>query len=133
RLRNLAEHEQLRGQVSVVVPCHNEEMNLPDLVAALREAYGDYIAEIIVVNDAGEDETAAVAGRLSQEDPRIRLIDRDPPGGVGLALRDGFRAASGSYVLSMDCDFQQIIPELRDLFDAVAAGHAGAIGSRFSH
>jgi hypothetical protein len=33
----------------------------------------------------------------------------------------------------MDCDFVEILPELRDLFDAVAAGHDGAIGSRFSH
>ena len=33
----------------------------------------------------------------------------------------------------MDCDFQLIVPELRDLFDLIAAGHAGAIGSRFSH
>jgi hypothetical protein len=33
----------------------------------------------------------------------------------------------------MDCDFVQIVPEFRDLFDVVAAGHDGAIGSRFSH
>jgi hypothetical protein len=33
----------------------------------------------------------------------------------------------------MDCDFVVLVPELRDLFDAVAAGHDGAIGSRFSH
>ena len=33
----------------------------------------------------------------------------------------------------MDCDFVQIVPELRDLFEIIAAGHDGAIGSRFSH
>jgi dolichol-phosphate mannosyltransferase len=33
----------------------------------------------------------------------------------------------------MDCDFVEILPEFRDLFDVVAAGHDGAIGSRFSH
>ena len=32
--------------------------------------------------------------------------------------------------LTMDSDFVQIVPELRDLFDAIAAGHDGAIGSR---
>jgi len=36
-------------------------------------------------------------------------------------------------VLSLDCDFVLIVPELRDLFDAIAAGRDGAIGSRFSH
>src|SRR5580700_4162852 len=33
----------------------------------------------------------------------------------------------------MDSDFVQIVPELRDLFDVVAEGYDGAIGSRFSH
>jgi dolichol-phosphate mannosyltransferase len=35
--------------------------------------------------------------------------------------------------LTMDCDFVQILPEMRDLFDAIANGRDGAIGSRFSH
>ena len=124
---------ELHGSTSVVVPCRNEEMNVPRLVTGLREAYDQYIAEIIIVNDAGEDATAAVTRRLGAEDPRVRLIERRPPGGVGRALKDGYAAAQGGYILSMDCDFQLIIPELRDLFDVVAAGHAGAIGSRFSH
>ena len=33
----------------------------------------------------------------------------------------------------MDCDFVLLVPELRDLFDRVAAGREGAIGSRFSY
>jgi dolichol-phosphate mannosyltransferase len=60
-------------------------------------------------------------------------VERKPPGGVGRALRDGYAAATGRYILTMDSDFLQIVPELRDLFDAVAEGHDGAIGSRFSH
>ena len=31
----------------------------------------------------------------------------------------------------MDCDFVMLVPELRDLFEQVANGHDGAIGSRF--
>ena len=130
---NLARHPSLRGSTSVVVPCHNEERNVTRLITGLREAYDDYIAEIIIVNDEGDDNTAAVTRRLAVDDPRLRLIDRRPPGGVGRALRDGYAAARGRYILSMDCDFEQIIPELRDLFDVVARGHEGAIGSRFSH
>ena len=130
---SLAHHEELRGSTSVVVPCRNEEMNVPGLVAGLLDAYGDYLAEIIIVNDGGDDDTASVTRRLAQDEPRIRLIDRSPPEGVGRALKEGYGAATGRYILSMDCDFALIIPELRDLFDVIAAGHAGAIGSRFSH
>jgi glycosyltransferase involved in cell wall biosynthesis len=74
-----------------------------------------------------------VASQLMADDHRIHLIDRAPPPGVGRALRDGFAAASGDYILTMDCDFAMLVPELADLFDAVARGHEGAIGSRFSY
>jgi dolichol-phosphate mannosyltransferase len=130
---HLAHHDELRDSTSVVVPCHNEAMNISPLVEGLSQTYGDYIAEIIIVNDNSSDATAEVARDLASTDSRIKLINRDPPAGVGRALRDGYAAANGKYILSLDCDFQQIIPELRDLFDAIASGRDGAIGSRFSH
>jgi dolichol-phosphate mannosyltransferase len=130
---NLATHSELRGSTSVVIPCHNEATTLPRLVTALLDSYDDYIHEIVVVDDSSTDETAEVARELAAREPRIRLIERASDPGVGGALREGYAAATGRYVLSLDCDFVLIVPELRDLFDAVAAGRDGAIGSRFSH
>ncbi|HEX3909340.1 MAG TPA: glycosyltransferase [Solirubrobacteraceae bacterium] len=130
---DLAHHETLRDGISVVVPCHNEAMNIPRLVHALIATYDSYIHEIVLVNDNSQDNTAEVARELGRQDPRVRLLDRSPPPGVGRALRDGYAATSGRYILTMDCDFEMLVPELQDLFDVVAAGHEGAIGSRFSH
>ena len=130
---NLARHRELRGSTSVVVPCRNEAPNIPRLVDRLTRTYGDYIKEIIIVNDNSVDATGETTRALGENEPRVRLIDQEPPGGVGRALRSGYDAAGGRYILSMDCDFHLIVPELRDLFDLIAAGHAGAIGSRFSH
>jgi glycosyltransferase involved in cell wall biosynthesis len=73
-----------------------------------------------------------VLRRLASEDPSVKPVFRTPPNGVGRAIADGYRAATGRYVLSMDCDFQHLLPELRDLFDASAAGYDVVIGSRFS-
>jgi hypothetical protein len=129
----LAEHKQLEGTVSVVIPCHNEEMNVPRLVETLVSFYGPYIHEILIVNDNSRDRTAEVTMEVSRREPRVKLLNRTPPNGVGLALRDGYAMASGKFILSMDSDFIQIVPEFRDLFDIIAAGHDGAIGSRFSH
>ena len=58
------------------------------------------------------------------------VILHDP--GAALAIADGLAAASGRYVLTMDCDFQHLLPEFRDLFDATAEGYDVVIGSRFS-
>jgi dolichol-phosphate mannosyltransferase len=130
---NLAKHRALYDSVSVVTPCFNEEMNVPALVDALVRMYGDYLHEIIIVNDNSTDRTGEVAREIAIQEPRVRVVERKPPGGVGRAFRDGYAAATGRYILTMDSDFLQIVPELRDLFDVVAAGHDGAIGSRFSH
>ncbi len=130
---NLACHRELVRAISFVVPSHNEEMNIPVLVDALRTMYDDYIHEIIFVNDNSTDRTGEVCRQLGLKDPRIKVINRTPPNGVGRALRDGYAAATGRYILTMDCDFAQIVPELRDMFSAIAAGHDGAVGSRFSH
>jgi dolichol-phosphate mannosyltransferase len=129
---SLFEHERLRKAVSVVIPCHNEEMNIEPLIAQLRGFYGEYIHEIIPVDDNSQDSTADVIRRLAAEDPTIKPVFRSPPNGVGRAIADGYRVATGRYVLSMDCDFQHLLPEMRDLFDAAAEGYDVVVGSRFS-
>jgi dolichol-phosphate mannosyltransferase len=129
---SLCEHERLKGAVSVVIPCHNEEMNIGPLIRRLKDLYGEYLYEIIPVDDNSRDRTADVIRALAASDPSIRPVFRVPPNGVGRAIADGYRAASGDYVLSMDCDFQHLLPELRDLFDAAASGYDVVIGSRFS-
>lgn len=129
---SLFEHEVLRHSVSVVIPCHNEEMNIGSLVNSLRELFGDYLHEIIPVDDNSTDATLDVIKGLASEDPKVKPIVRTPPNGVGRALADGYRAATGQWVLSMDCDFQHLLPEVRDLFDAAAEGYDIVVGSRFS-
>lgn len=129
---SLAVHPQLFGAVSVVVPCHNEETNIRRLVKSLVGLYGDYLHEIVIVDDNSTDRTSEVVAEVSAAEPRVKLVKRTPPGGVGRALRDGYAAATGKYILTIDCDFTTIAAEFKGLFDAVAEGYDGAIGSRFS-
>jgi len=128
----MCEHACLVNAVSVVVPCHNEEMNVRPLVAALMDLYGDYIRELVLVDDNSSDRTADVILQLAREMAQVTPVIRKPPNGVGRAISDGFRATTAPWVLSMDCDFTHLLPEFRDLFDAAVAGYDVAVGSRFS-
>jgi dolichol-phosphate mannosyltransferase len=128
----LPAHETLRGAVSVVIPSRNEEMNVEPLVERILSLYGPYIHEILVVNDGSTDRTGSIIDELAKGDARIRPIHRAPPHGVGHAIAAGLNAATGRYVLTMDCDFQHLLPEFRDLFEAAAQGWDVVIGSRFS-
>ncbi len=129
---SLFAHESLRGAVSVIVPCHNEEMNVRPLVERMLGLYGEYIHEVIPVNDGSTDRTREFLEELARGDARVKPLHREPPNGVGRAIADGLAAASGRYVLTMDCDFQHLLPEFRELFDGIAAGADVVIGSRFS-
>ena len=129
---SLFRHESLRGAISVVIPCHNEEMNVGPLVERVLALYGDYVHEIIPVDDGSTDGTREVMSELATRDSRVKPIHRTPPNGVGLAIADGLAAATGKYVFTMDCDFQHLLPEFRDLLDGVAQGYDVVIGSRFS-
>ena len=128
----MTEHAVLHGSISVVVPCYNEEMNLGPLVEGLLKHYDEYIHEIILVNDNSKDRSRQIMRELAGHEPRVRPLFREPPNGVGRAISEGMKAATGRYVLSMDCDFMHILPELRDMFDEAAAGADVVLGSRFS-
>jgi dolichol-phosphate mannosyltransferase len=128
----MTEHRELHDAVSVVVPCHNEEMNIGPLVDGLLKHYDEYIHEIVLVDDNSKDRSREIMEGLAALDSRVRPVFRTPPNGVGRALADGMRAASGRYVLLMDCDFLHILPELREMFDQAAGGADVVLGSRFS-
>jgi glycosyltransferase involved in cell wall biosynthesis len=107
-------------------------MNVEPLVKGLLRHFNEYLYEIILVDDNSKDLTATVIRRLSTEDRRVKLVSRMGPNGVGRALSDGFRVATGRFVLTMDCDFQHLLPEVSDLFDAAVKGYDVVVGSRFS-
>lgn len=129
----LTEHDELEKAISFVIPCHNEEMNVVPLVEGIRSYYDRYIHEIVLVDDNSKDKTKQVIEKLQQEDPRVKPVIRTPPPGVGNALRDGYAAATGKYIHSLDCDFQHLLPEFRDMYDAAVKENADVVvGSRFS-
>jgi 2-polyprenyl-3-methyl-5-hydroxy-6-metoxy-1,4-benzoquinol methylase len=131
---SLARHTALSGKLAIVVPCHNEESNVAPLVKGLFRHYDRYIRQIILVDDNSTDRTRSAIDELKRLDTRVFGVFRAPPNGVGRAIRDGLAVVEYGceYVLTMDCDFQHLLPELEDLFDAVAAGYDAAVGSRFS-
>ena len=125
-------HESLRDEVSFVIPCHNEEMNIRPLVQRILDLYGPCVHEIILVNDGSSDGTATIINELATKHECVKPVHRNPPNGVGRAIAEGLPKASGRYVLTMDCDFQHLLPEFRDLFDAIVEGYDVVVGSRFS-
>lgn len=122
------------NKLSVVLIAHNEEPAIGSMLDGLLATYEAEILEIIVVDDASTDKTTDVVEERVRRSPKVRLVRRTPPCGVGRALKTGFGSVrpDAEYVLSMDSDFVENISQVRSLLDAVENRQCdGVIGSRF--
>jgi dolichyl-phosphate beta-glucosyltransferase len=121
-----------RVDLSVVVPCFNEESRLPRSLAAaldyLEASRRDY--ELILVDDGSRDCTPELIRNAEQAHPRVCGVFLPGNRGKGRAVAEGVRASRGVRVLVSDADFSAPIEELAKLEVAIEAGASVAIGSR---
>lgn len=89
--------------VSVLIAAWNAEATLPVALRALR-AQSHARLEILVLDDASTDGTAAVAAHHAAEDPRVRLVRLPMNLGAYGARNHGLDLARGEYVTLMDAD-----------------------------
>jgi len=77
------------SKICIVVPCHNEERNLPTVIRTIP----DYCDAIVVVDDVSSDNTIAVAEREREADPRVVIVRHAVNQGVGGAIASGYEWA----------------------------------------
>ncbi len=103
-------------RISVVIPAYNEEENLPEVAARVKEHLGSrYERELIFVDDGSSDATQQVLKELCAQDPEIHYVALARNFGHQSALRAGIDYATGDCVISLDADLQhppKLIPEL---------------------
>lgn len=106
-------------KLSIVIPAFNEEerlrKTLPKILAYFRKQ--SYSKEIIIVNDGSRDGTAELVKQKKKGSKLLRLVDNQKNQGKGGALRDGFAASKGEYVLFMDADLSTPLKELGKFWD----------------
>ena len=121
-------------KLSVVIPAHDEEGEIERTLGELRSTLDgrglDY--EIVVVDDASTDGTAAILGRLAAEDDRIRLIPSPHEPGFGFAVRAGLEAFEGDAVAIFMADGSDSPEDLSDLLRTCSSGVTTARSARAS-
>src|SRR4051794_27139056 len=88
--------------LSVVVPIYNVAPYLDECLASIaRQTRAEL--EVVMVDDGSTDDSAAIAARFADTDPRFTLV-RKANAGLGAARNTGLEHATGEYLMFVDSD-----------------------------
>ena len=107
-------------QVTVVIPLFNEDESLPELCSWITRVMEAEILsyEVILIDDGSSDNSWDVITQISSANSAFKGIQFQRNYGKSAALNEGFKAAQGEVIITMDADMQDSpdeIPALRDM------------------
>jgi glycosyltransferase involved in cell wall biosynthesis len=111
--------------ISVIIPFLNEDESLPELILWIERVMqaNNYTYEVIMIDDGSKDNSWNVVKELSAKNSNIRGIKFQRNYGKSAALNEGFKAAQGDYVMTMDADLQDSPEEIPELYNMIKEGN----------
>lgn len=101
--------------LSIIIPVHNEEKNIPLLLERLVKVTQHYKYEILFIDDGSTDNTLSILKKNASANKQIRIFSFTRNFGHQNALFCGYQKAQGDCVVSIDADLQdppEIIPAM---------------------
>lgn len=107
--------------LSVVIPLYNEEESLPELVEWIERVCKEQAIshEVIMIDDGSTDNSWEVVTKLSRQYDAVKGIRFQRNYGKSPALHEGFKAAQGNVVITMDADLQDSPDEIPELYNMI--------------
>lgn len=96
-------------QVSILIPCYNEEQSLPVLYSELKKVMDEergYNWEVLFVDDGSKDNTVGIIKGLMASDSRINYVSLSRNFGKENAMLAEFDYVNGDCMVIMDADLQ---------------------------
>ena len=119
-------------EVSIIVPCYNEQEVLPlfynEIVRVCLDNQISY--ELIFVNDGSSDHTLEQLRTLSNQDKNVIYLSFSRNFGKEAAMFAGFCNASGNYVAVMDADLQDPPSLLPEMLKILGNGEYDSVATR---
>ncbi|MFI3199902.1 MAG: glycosyltransferase family 2 protein [Eubacteriales bacterium] len=115
-------------QLSVIVPCYNEEENIHlfyEEIMKLEVFFRkkELEVELLFIDDGSKDKTVHCVKELHEKDQRVHLLSFSKNFGKEAALFAGLERAKGDYVVAMDADLQDPPSLLPEMFSYLEEGY----------
>lgn len=119
-------------ELSVVIPCYNEEESLPRLVEVLTEQLAALTPhfEVILVDDGSRDRTLPMLREVHRHHPRFRYLSLSRNFGKESAMLAGLSHARGDKVAIMDADLQHPPSLLQQMLPLLESGEYSQVVAR---
>jgi len=119
-------------KLSIVIPVYNEAATIQEILKVVASIDVGMEKELIVVDDCSKDNTRDVLKQVAADHPEWRVLFHDVNRGKGAALRTGFAAATGDFVIIQDADLEYDPREYPLLLRPLLENRADVVfGSRF--
>lgn len=123
--------------LTVIVPCYNEEENVPLFYEELMKnepflAEEGMELELLYVDDGSTDKTVPEIKKLRERDPRVHLVSFSRNFGKEAAIYAGLENSRGDYVVMMDVDLQDPPSLLPEMFSYIQEGYDSVATRRVS-
>ena len=119
-------------KLSIVIPVYNEAATILDLIKLVESVHVDLDKELVLVDDCSKDGTREVLKQVAADHPAWRILFHEINRGKGAALRTGFAAATGDFILIQDADLEYDPREYPILLRPLMENRADVVfGSRF--
>ncbi len=110
--------------LSIVIPVYNEASSLIELYEEIKINVTSFsIWEILFIDDGSTDDSGEIIRSLHEKDKRVKLIQFHRNYGKSAALSEGFKTATGNFILTMDADLQDDPKEIDNLFKKIQDGY----------
>ena len=117
--------------LSVVIPCYNEEKTISIIVERIK-AQKNLLIEIIIIDDHSNNNTLNELSKIAQIYPDIKIVRHEKNMGKGSALKSGIKLATGNIILIQDADLEYDPNDYHNLLQPFIETDADVVyGTRF--
>lgn len=114
----------VKESITVIIPIYNEKDSINLLVKSLKDVLKSYQnREVIFVDDGSTDGSVELLSEIINVETGFKLVQLHRNYGKSAALAEGFKVATGDFIITMDADLQDDPKEIPNLISKLEEGY----------